>query len=67
MSRSKFVEVCPLATIERRRTNGYETYFLVRKKKGDFMPFADGKTPGDAWRKAWERLLPRLREAGDKP
>ncbi len=50
-----FRKTYPTATIERRRTRGHETYYLVREKPQAYMPFADGKTPSEAWRKACEK------------
>ena len=63
MSRAKVLEVCPTATIERQRTNGHKTYYLVRKRRDAFMYVGCGDTPGEAWRDAWANLLPTLRAA----
>ena len=63
MSRAKVLEVLPAATIERRRTNGHEIYYLVRKGPDEFGYIGSGDKPGEAWRVAWQRILPTLREA----
>lgn len=69
MSRAKFLAANPRATVEGRRTNGGERYYLVRRAGGDLMPYADGPTAAKAWKAAWERYLDtddRLRKAGGR-
>ena len=60
-----FKQKYPHATVERQRTTGYVTYYLVRKNDGvnpangrpvqSFMPFGEGDTAAQAWRDACER------------
>lgn len=56
MSKAKFMARFPNATAERHRTNGGRTYWLVRKVRGDYMPFAEGDTQAKAWADAWKKL-----------
>ena len=46
----------PSAVIRRHTTNGYKTYYLVRKQRDTIMWSGSGDTKAQAWKDACERL-----------
>lgn len=48
--------VYPLASIERQRTNGGKTYYLVRKTRSADMYAGSGSTKAAAWKAAAETI-----------
>jgi hypothetical protein len=62
VSRAKVVEVMPDAHLERHRGNDRRTYYLVRQAR-QHMYLGQGSTPGQAWKDAWQVILPKIRTA----
>ena len=62
MSKTKVKAIHPDAAAERHRTNGRQTYWLIRRR-GQFMYIADGKTESEAWKNALAKLSKQLAPA----
>jgi hypothetical protein len=53
---STFKARFPGAAAERHRTNGGRIYWLIRRQRGDYVPYAEGDTKAKAWTCAVAKL-----------
>lgn len=53
----------PKSIIENRKTNGHETYYLIRETRMSIMPISEGKSKKEAWEKLRETCILHNRQS----